>query len=75
MNPQVSNENFKFTLTPELLEAKYNHMFSFWATHFDEIIKSRIQEKLDELYEDIKHGDEEHQKWLKDKIEEFKKSL
>lgn len=24
-----------------------------------------------ELYEDIKHGDEEHQKWLKDKIEEF----
>lgn len=30
---------------------------------------------LDRLYEEIRHGDEEHQKWLKDKIEEFKKSL
>lgn len=27
---------------------------------------------LDELYEEIKHGDEEHQRWLKSKIEEFK---
>ena len=30
---------------------------------------------LDDLYEEIKHGDDEHQKWLKDKIEEFKKSI
>ena len=28
--------------------------------------------KLDELYLDIEHGDEEHRKWLYDKIQEFK---
>lgn len=26
---------------------------------------------LRELYEEIRHGDEEHQQWLKDKIEDF----
>lgn len=26
---------------------------------------------LRELYEEIKHGDEEHQQWLKNKIETF----
>ena len=26
---------------------------------------------LNNLYEEIKHGDDEHQKWLKDKIQEF----
>ncbi len=26
---------------------------------------------LNELYEDIKHGDDEHKKWLKEKIESF----
>lgn len=24
-----------------------------------------------QLYEEIKHGDEEHQQWLKDKIDKF----
>lgn len=38
-------------------------------------IKAVASKVLDDLYEEIKHGDEEHQKWLKDKIEEFKKSL
>lgn len=30
---------------------------------------------LDSLYEQIKHGDKEHQEWLKNKIEEFKKTI
>lgn len=30
---------------------------------------------LDEVYEQIKHGDAEHQKWLKNKLEEIKKGL
>jgi hypothetical protein len=35
------------------------------------IIKPNFERCLWELYEEIKHGDEEHQKWLKDKIQEF----
>lgn len=31
--------------------------------------------KLDELYLDIAHGDDEHRKWLKDCFEEFKNKL
>jgi len=31
-----------------------------------------VNEKLDELFLEIEHGDDEHRKWLKDKIEEFK---
>lgn len=30
---------------------------------------------LDYVYESIKHGDDEHQKWLKDKIEEVKREI
>lgn len=30
-----------------------------------------LRKILDSLYEAIKHGDEEHQQWLKDKIDEF----
>jgi hypothetical protein len=30
-----------------------------------------IKVLLDLLYEEIKHGDAEHQKWLRDKMDEF----
>lgn len=30
-----------------------------------------MKELLYELYDKIKHGDDEHQKWLKDAIEQF----
>ena len=30
---------------------------------------------LDQVYETIKHGDEEHMKWLKDKCEELRNNL
>lgn len=30
-----------------------------------------MAELLRQLYEEIKHGDAEHQKWLYDKIEDF----
>lgn len=36
-----------------------------------EIKNAAIITLFKELYEEIKHGDEEHQKWLKDKIEDF----
>lgn len=29
---------------------------------------------LEKLYEEIRHGDEDHQKWLKDKIDNFEKN-
>ena len=37
--------------------------------------RNEVYELLDKLYEDVKHGDDDHQKWLKDKIEEFKKGV
>lgn len=33
--------------------------------------KSKIAKLFDELYEEIKHGDEDHQKWLKDTMNKF----
>lgn len=37
----------------------------------DALSKQNAIELIWSLYEEIKHGDEEHQKWLKDKIVEF----
>jgi bacterioferritin (cytochrome b1) len=34
-------------------------------------MNTNTAEILRKLYEEIKHGDEEHQQWLKDKIEQF----
>lgn len=34
-----------------------------------------LKNHLDKLYEECKHGDEEHQKWLKDKFENYLKSI
>lgn len=33
--------------------------------------KTETENKIRELYEHIKHGDAEHQLWLKNKIEQF----
>lgn len=41
-----------------------------WAGELD-IPVPNVSKVLRDLYEDIKHGDEAHQKWLKEKIEEF----
>ena len=30
---------------------------------------------LDELYERIKHGDDEHQRWLREEIDKFKNEI
>lgn len=35
----------------------------------------RLDDILNKLYEEVKHGDEEHQKWLKDKFNEFAQRL
>jgi hypothetical protein len=35
------------------------------------LTKSQIRSLFLELYEETKHGDEEHQQWLKDKINDF----
>lgn len=42
-----------------------------WTGELDVSILYNFKELLDNLYEEIKHGDEEHQKWLKNKINEF----
>lgn len=33
-----------------------------------------VKKILNDLYKEIKHGDKEHKKWLKDKIQEFIKT-
>lgn len=38
-------------------------------------IRQYAEHLLDAVYEHIKHGDEEHMKWLKDKCEELKREL
>jgi hypothetical protein len=42
-----------------------------WAGELDISIINNLKYLLYELYEDIKHGDEEHQLWLKNKIDDF----
>jgi bacterioferritin (cytochrome b1) len=34
--------------------------------------RTKIDKLLNDLFEKIKHGDQEHQDWLKNSIEEFK---
>ena len=34
-------------------------------------LPQEIKPLFDQLFEEIKHGDEEHQNWLKDKIDSF----
>lgn len=36
--------------------------------------KPNLKEALDELFEQVKHGDQEHQKWLRNKFDEFLKN-
>jgi hypothetical protein len=57
---------------------KYCYERNFMAIFVDgitPIIKDfylkRTNAMIGELYEEIKHGDEEHQKWLHDKMREF----
>ena len=33
--------------------------------------KSTVIALFNQLYEEVKHGDDEHQKWLHDKIQDF----
>lgn len=33
--------------------------------------RDEVKDLFEQLYEQIKHGDEEHQKWLKDEIDKF----
>ena len=42
-----------------------------FETNSEESYNEHMKYMFNELYEDIKHGDEDHQKWLKDKINEF----
>lgn len=41
------------------------------AQYFIDFAKMHVKAALDELYEQCKHGDEEHQKWLKDKFNAY----
>lgn len=48
-------------------DGKYNAYFP----SYEEVIKQFCSE----LFEETKHGDEEHQKWLKNKIDTFRKKF
>lgn len=45
------------------------------ATFIEDGIRTFTEGLLDHLYTEIEHGDEDHRKWLKDKIHNFKKIL
>jgi hypothetical protein len=36
-----------------------------------EFAKLHVKAALDSIYEEAKHGDEEHQKWLKEKFDSY----
>ena len=44
-------------------DCKYNHHIPSFYSHTKQI--------FEELFEEIKHGDKEHQDWLKNKMNEF----
>lgn len=62
--PGIDGKPFTITINKE------------WFTDFKKDLTfyghKRVLDMFDELYEEVKHGDEEHMKWLKDKIEDFK---
>jgi bacterioferritin (cytochrome b1) len=67
----MSNTTFIATKVTEETQCKgSNRNHIEWVGELDIPIKSNV-EILNKLYEEIKHGDEEHQKWLKDKIDLF----
>lgn len=55
---------------PPNIEASKKLYINWFAYH-----KEQKKKLLDELYEEIKHGDAAHQQWLKDKMEDFKNKL
>lgn len=58
----------KLTEKTQLEGPNRNHIE--WTGELDIPIPD-VEEILWQLYEDIKHGDDEHQQWLKDKIQMF----
>lgn len=59
------NRNKNFVLAIELDNLIHNYEKA------SELLNLFLKEKCYELFEEIKHGDQEHQDWLKNKIEEF----
>lgn len=43
--------------------------------HYIPSFRSSAKQLFEELFEEIKHGDQEHQDWLKNKMDEFIKRL
>ena len=42
--------------------------------HYIPSFRTAIKQALEELFDEVKHGDKEHQKWLKDKFDSFAKN-
>lgn len=61
------------TITEDAADVDENYYFK-WS---DALKALRLAQEyaLNDLYEEIKHGDDEHQRWLKEKIETFKSNL
>jgi hypothetical protein len=43
--------------------------------HVPTYSRAHVKELLDKLYEESKHGDNEHQQWLKAKFDSFKQTI
>lgn len=43
--------------------------------HYIPSFRTVIKDALDELYEEVKHGDLEHQRWLRNKFNDYVKKL
>jgi hypothetical protein len=43
--------------------------------HVPTYSRAHVKELFDKLYEDIKHGDSDHQRWLRDKIHNFTQTI
>ncbi len=67
----LTNSVFIATKATEETQCKgENREHIVWVGELDIPIPD-TEELIMKLYEEIKHGDEEHQKWLKDKIKMF----
>lgn len=68
-------------INPPLWYGVVNGCLYYWAIYFmyGLLLETKLARNymignvLRKLYQEIKHGDEAHQKWLKDKIDDFGK--
>lgn len=58
-------------ITAEEFEEQNCENFDSYSSMMVAFAKLHVQEALKQIYEESKHGDEEHQQWLKDKFNSY----